>query len=113
VTPDGQVVVSGGIDGTVRVWERTSGQQRAALTGHTGVVRAVTMTADGQTLVSAGDDRTVRVWNLATGAVVTRFYWDFPITSCAASSLASIIVVGDSDGHVLFFTLEGLADPPA
>ena len=67
VTADGTRAVSGGDDGTVRVWDLATGQQRAELTGHDGAVRSVAVTADGTRAVSGGDDGTVRVWDLATG----------------------------------------------
>ena len=67
VTADGARAVSGGDDGTVRVWDLATGQQQAELTGHDGRVRSVAVTADGARAVSGGDDGTVRVWDLATG----------------------------------------------
>ena len=64
---NGATAVSGGDDGTVRVWDLTTGTQRAKLTDHDGQVwRRWRSTADGATAVSGSDDRTVRVWDLAT-----------------------------------------------
>ena len=67
VTADGARAVSGGEDGTVRVWDLAAGQQQATLTGHEGAVMSVAVTADGARAVSGGEDGTVRVWDLATG----------------------------------------------
>ena len=67
VTADGTRAVSGGYDGTVRVWDLATGQQQAELTGHHGPAMAVAVTADGTRAVSGGYDGTVRVWDLATG----------------------------------------------
>ena len=39
VAPDGSWLASGGWDGTVRIWDVATGQQRAVLTGHTGGCR--------------------------------------------------------------------------
>ena len=48
VTPDGTQIITAGVDGTARIWDRASGQQVGpALTGHTGYVRAVAVTPDG------------------------------------------------------------------
>ncbi|GAA3755208.1 hypothetical protein GCM10022225_44960 [Plantactinospora mayteni] len=68
VVDDRPVVVTGGTDGTVRVWDLSDGQAIGApLTGHRDSVRkVVTSTLRGRHVaVSAGDDRTVRVWDLA------------------------------------------------
>ncbi|WP_372441622.1 hypothetical protein [Plantactinospora mayteni] len=68
VVDDRPVVVTGGTDGTVRVWDLSDGRAIGALlTGHRDSVRkVVTGTLGGRpVVVSAGDDRTVRVWDLA------------------------------------------------
>jgi hypothetical protein len=69
VSADGATAVSGGKDGTVRVWSLAGGdaRERASLPGHDGWVRSVAMSADGATAVSGGEDGTVRVWSLAEG----------------------------------------------
>ncbi|WP_372512174.1 WD40 repeat domain-containing protein, partial [Frankia umida] len=61
VSPDGRQIVSGGDDGSVRVWDRASGVEQVVLTGHTGPVNAVAVTPDGRQIVSGGRDGSVRV----------------------------------------------------
>ena len=64
------VAVTGGVDGTVRVWDLASGRPRGEpLTGHTGPVSAVAVgEVDGRAVaVTGSDDGTVRVWDLASG----------------------------------------------
>ncbi len=67
VTADGSRAVSGGVDGTVRVWNLATGHQAAELTRHSGGTWAVAVTADGSRAVSGSEDGTVRAWDLATG----------------------------------------------
>ena len=70
VSADGRRAVSGGSDGTVRVWDSDSGATLHTLTGHRGSVWAVAVSADGRHVVSGGDDKTVRVWDLDGGALL-------------------------------------------
>ncbi len=70
VTVDGQdLLASGGDDGTVRIWDPATGEQRAVLEGHQDWVGAVcAVTVDGRDLLaSGGDDGAVRIWDPATG----------------------------------------------
>jgi len=62
-SPDGKRVAGGGEDGTVRLWDCTTGRLKAALHGHQNEVCSVTFSPDGQTLASASDDHTVRLWD--------------------------------------------------
>ena len=74
--PDGTpVIISGGGDGTVRVWRLADGTPVGEpLTGHDGAVNAVAAGAlpDGTPVIISGaaDDGTVRVWRLADGTPV-------------------------------------------
>ncbi len=106
VTPDGARAVSGGEDGTVRVWDLATGQQQAALTGHTDWVRAVAVTADGARAVSGGDDGTVRVWDLGTGqqqAALTGH--GQPVRAVAVTPDGARAVSGGADGTVRVWDL--------
>jgi WD40 repeat protein len=60
---DGQTLVSGGDDGTVRVWAAKSGECVRVLEGHAAAVYGVAITRTGLTLASAGFDATVCVWD--------------------------------------------------
>jgi hypothetical protein len=63
VSGDGRVVVSGGSDGVVCVWDGGSGQLRHRLEGHKwGGVTGVAVSGDGRVVVSGGIDGKVLVW---------------------------------------------------
>jgi WD40 repeat protein len=66
-TGDGKTLLTGGEDGTVKLWDVATGKKQATFRGHTAAVTAVAITADGMTLVSSSDDHTVKVWSVATG----------------------------------------------
>ncbi|CAG7845863.1 Uncharacterized WD repeat-containing protein alr2800, partial [Serendipita indica DSM 11827] len=99
-SPDGQRIVSGSSDRTVRLWDVETGAQIGSpLEGHTDSVRSVAFSPDGQRIVSGSDDRTVRLWDVETGAQIgspleghTDYVW-----SVAFSPDGQRIVSGSSD----------------
>jgi WD40 repeat protein len=64
---DGRRLVSGACDGTVRLWETSTGRELACLRGHERAVLTVDLSADGRHLCSGSFDATVRVWDAAAG----------------------------------------------
>jgi WD40 repeat protein/serine/threonine protein kinase len=59
---DGSMLVSGGSDGTVRLWRAEDGEELRCLTGHQGAVRGVAVSPDGRVVFSGGVDGTIRRW---------------------------------------------------
>jgi WD40 repeat protein/Flp pilus assembly protein TadD len=62
-SPDGQRLLTGGEDQSVKVWSLATGGMLANLTGHSAFVRQVAFSRDGQLTISCSDDGTVRVWD--------------------------------------------------
>ncbi|MDT4895213.1 MAG: eukaryotic-like serine/threonine-protein kinase [Acidobacteriota bacterium] len=69
-SPDGTVLVTGARDGSIVLWNSTSGAQLKRFKAHDARVTSLSFTPDGKQLVSGSWDKTVRVWNLADGSLV-------------------------------------------
>src|SRR5205823_536368 len=66
-SPDGELLVSGGQDARIMVWEASNGVRLSVLSEHTDMVQSVAFNAEGL-LVSASFDRTIKLWKVGGGA---------------------------------------------
>jgi WD40 repeat protein len=107
ISPDGERIVSGSADQTVRVWDARNGAELAVLHGHEDGVNSVTFSPDGGRIVSAGGegDRTLRVWDAATGAelLVLRGRGPFGRASFSPDGHRIAVYSGDEIGTIWVF----------
>ncbi|KIM73368.1 hypothetical protein PILCRDRAFT_15274, partial [Piloderma croceum F 1598] len=102
-SPDGQQIVSGSRDKTVRVWDAKMGELTAGpFEGHTGWVSSVAFSPDGQQIISGSYDRTVRVWDAKTGELTAGPFEGHTgsVSSVAFSPDGQQIVSGSGDKTV-------------
>ncbi|KAF8252876.1 WD40 repeat-like protein [Wilcoxina mikolae CBS 423.85] len=66
MVPWDNILVSGGCDRDVRVWDMTTGECRNILRGHTSTVRCLKM-SDHKTAISGSRDTTLRIWDIERG----------------------------------------------
>jgi WD40 repeat protein len=67
VSPDGQRLATGHINGRVILWELPTGTELASPPGHLAWVYTVAFSPDGRTLATGGGDHVVRLWDGVTG----------------------------------------------
>ncbi len=68
-SPDGQTLACGDSNGTIYLWEVSTGKTIKILEWNEGYVRTLTFSADDKMLVSTSDTK-IRFWNLNTGEAV-------------------------------------------
>ncbi|KAL5320208.1 hypothetical protein ACEPPN_011009 [Leptodophora sp. 'Broadleaf-Isolate-01'] len=67
---DGQLIISGSSDQTIRFWDAITGALLQVIKGHSGSVSSVAISPDCRQVASASVDRTIKLWNTATGAAL-------------------------------------------
>ncbi len=63
-SPDGDYVLSGGQDHTIKIWDWRESACVGTLNGHSALVRDLAPFADGIRLASSSTDHTVKVWDV-------------------------------------------------
>jgi WD40 repeat protein len=101
LTADGRLLVTGGNDGILRVWQLATGELGAELPGHKELIDATAVTADGRLAASASWDGTARVWDVPGRRMLHELAHGKPsVTSIEFSPDARFVATGAGDGSV-------------
>jgi uncharacterized caspase-like protein len=104
--PDNSLLVSGGADGMVRLWEVASQRQRFERGGRTGAVQAVAFAPNGRSIASAGADPLIRVWDVATGLELASYSGHTGgIMAAAFSADGTRLAAGGQDRAIRLYAL--------
>jgi WD40 repeat protein len=62
-SPDSKMVASGTMDGTIKLWELSTGKVRAIFRKNNAILGSVAFSPNGKLLASGGWDKEVRLWD--------------------------------------------------
>ncbi|MBX9584515.1 MAG: serine/threonine protein kinase, partial [Gemmataceae bacterium] len=116
VTPDGKHVLSGGLDGRIRVWNPVRMKEVRAFTGDVGPVAQLALAPGGRWVASCATrlsvaDMRVQIWDVGRGAEHGRLKGATDNYRCVAVAAdGRRVAAGAADGSVWVWALE--ADGP-
>lgn len=73
---DGQFILTGSMDKTVRIWSRALLQEYRVLYGHSSTVFYAQYTSDGENIISLDESGMLIYWSHSTGKIVRRIVID-------------------------------------
>ena len=96
-----------GLRSHIIILDGITGSQAAVLSGHDGLVRALTFSSDGTSLASGGHDTTVRLWDVQTGGVIKTFHGHTkPVCSVSMSADCTGIASGSNDKTIRLWDIQ-------
>ncbi|MER6383328.1 TIR domain-containing protein [Streptomyces sp. NPDC001127] len=97
----GALLVTGGNDGVVRLWEPATGQGRRILRGHGRRIGTLSFSPDGAMLAAGGNDGVVRVWHAASGRRLRELTGQSDrLVSAAFGPVGPLLATASSDGDI-------------
>jgi WD40 repeat protein len=104
LTPDGQRLVTGSFDNSVRLWDLASGKELKVFggpQGHTKMVNAVAVSSDGSAVISGGVEPSLKVWDLPGNTPYKTFPQAEGVTRIALSPQGNKLALATVGGKVI------------
>jgi WD40 repeat protein len=99
VTPDGNKIISGSQDGTIKIWNLNSGNLEHTIEAHNDSVK--TVCTDGLRIISGSRDKTIKIWNLKTGEIVRTLSGHLKAVNAIVLTRNSSKIISGSDDKTL------------
>jgi len=113
-SPDGQSLVTGGYDNTVRLWS-LKGELLKQFDSPHGAVLSVSFSSNGERIATTGEDGTTRLWDIKKSKEVAKFTGNLDegknwVMSASFSPNGKYLVTGEKRGTIRLWNLNDQQD---
>ncbi|MDT8401320.1 MAG: WD40 repeat domain-containing protein [Bacteroidales bacterium] len=105
-SPDGSVIITGGADNFLLLWDADNFEFLSKLIGHNDKISKCIYSPDGKSIASSSVDGTIKIWDAARARVETVYEDDFlsdRITCCAFNLDDSKVMAGSLDSNLIIY----------
>jgi WD40 repeat protein len=104
MSPDGRQIASGGVDGTVRLWDSYTGVEMRQMPEPAGAINRVAFSPAGDTVASGSADGKIRFWNSIAGSV-RQIDTQRPVMAIAFNRDGNRLASAGIDGQITIWDL--------
>ncbi|PAX51561.1 WD40 repeat domain-containing protein [Brunnivagina elsteri] len=97
-SPDGKLLVSAGLDGSIKLWRTSNGTLLKSFSAHKGHILSVNFSPNSQLFTSAGEDAIIKIWQISDGHLLHSLHGH-------KSAIRNVIFIND---HLLASASAGL-----
>lgn len=97
-SPDARLVVSGGNDNTVKLWDVQTGQLEQMFEGHTRAISSLDFSPDGLILASGSFDQTIKLWDVSSRKLLLMLKTTGQVKDMSFSPDGKILASSGGDG---------------
>jgi WD40 repeat protein/tRNA A-37 threonylcarbamoyl transferase component Bud32 len=109
-SPDSQCFLTGGVFGTLKIWNNQNGRLQRTLPGHTETILSLAFSPYGTLVASGSEDGTIKIWNTAVDTEKLTLGYAHPAapvktvsfnpqgTLLASGATDDVIGIWDTDG---------------
>jgi WD40 repeat protein len=98
--PDSRTLVSGGLDGTIKVWDPASGRLLRSFPSEAGGVLSISLSRDGRLLAVGGVDGAIVLWDMSRFRIIRSYPGEGAANGVAIAPDGSFLVSAHSNGDV-------------
>ncbi|MDZ4819666.1 MAG: c-type cytochrome domain-containing protein [Planctomycetota bacterium] len=111
VTADGQRLATGEANGTIRIWDLTTGKVLQSVSAHAGPVTGVKFSPDGARLFSVSKDKSLKVWKVADGTAIGAIQAPAELNALALVENGTQLATADADNVVRIWAIPAAVQP--